>query len=277
MLPCMNALGRAAEGCAEPRERTGSGIFEGAFVRQKGVPPLCCLLIAGNITRSRGTMMARGRRHGEGVHQQKACDGGVVHLLGRDGDPGGGAGAGRPLDGRGRACDERPCRGRFRDGSGRACSRRARGGPGGGFSIRSRPPCIVRGSGSGVLRRRGGRGLPNLPGSLLARDDAGGQVAVEGVSWECADADPVAPGTHVFAAVLPAGYEVAPSARLPQVTVNVAAPQAPAPELVAAAPRGPLPVRSGTGRRGCSMSPSTTAVKCRTPSTRRSRARTRAT
>lgn len=123
-----------------------------------------------------------------------------------------------------------------------------------------------------------GEDLPNLPGSLLARDDAGGQVAVEGVSWECADADPVAPGTHVFAAVLPAGYEVAPSARLPQVTVNVAAPQAPAPELVAAAPRGgPLPVRSGTGRRGCSMSPSTTAVKCRTPSTRRSRARTRAT
>ena len=34
MLPCMNALGRAAEGCAEPRERTGSGIFEGAFVRR---------------------------------------------------------------------------------------------------------------------------------------------------------------------------------------------------------------------------------------------------
>ena len=95
-----------------------------------------------------------------------------------------------------------------------------------------------------------GEDLPNLPGSLLARDDAGGQVAVEGVSWECADADPVAPGTHVFAAVLPAGYEVAPSARLPQVTVNVAAPQAPAPELVAAAPRGASSGALGNGASG---------------------------
>ena len=82
-----------------------------------------------------------------------------------------------------------------------------------------------------------GEDLPALPGSLDARDGDGGQVVVEGVSWECADPDPAAPGTHVFAAVLPKGYEPAPGAQLPQVFVTVAEPQAPA-AAPAAAPRG---------------------------------------
>lgn len=78
--------------------------------------------------------------------------------------------------------------------------------------------------------------LPALPESLTARDGDGGRIAVEGVSWECADADPAAPGAHVFTAALPAGYEIASGARLPQVIVTVSAPQAPEPAVVA--PRG---------------------------------------
>ena len=82
-----------------------------------------------------------------------------------------------------------------------------------------------------------GEDLPNLPGSLLARDGDGARISVEGVSWECADDDPAAPGTHVFSAVLPKGFEPAPGAQLPQVSVTVVAPQAPA-AAPAAAPRG---------------------------------------
>lgn len=81
-----------------------------------------------------------------------------------------------------------------------------------------------------------GEDLPALPESLTARDGDDARISVEGVSWECADADPAAPGAHVFTAALPAGYEVASGARLPQVIVTVSAPQAPEPAVVA--PRG---------------------------------------
>ncbi len=81
-----------------------------------------------------------------------------------------------------------------------------------------------------------GEALPALPESLTAWDGDGAQVVVEGVSWECADADPATPGTHVFTAVLPEGYELAPDAQLPQVTVAVSAP---ATVLRGAAPGGP--------------------------------------
>ena len=92
-----------------------------------------------------------------------------------------------------------------------------------------------------------GEDLPNLPGSLPARDGDGARISVEGVSWECADADPAAPGAHVFTAVLPEGYEAAPGAQLPQVTVTVAAPQASAALPGVVAPRAVAPAAPGNG------------------------------